>query len=458
MPTFGSVPQLAILASKMAMVITISFSPNTMSDMPPRNAESEFTGRHQSTPDMAQDLEQAYHRLRVSLASLLHSRGDQMMSSRAVAKELGVNHQVAWQLASIATQTDCSIGLELLPGTKSLQMLVDRCRAMDGNEEMSEALHESVKAMEDSIERHAGGRQSVRLLAATFGTEGLQKRSELLRRDAYRAQCALLGLHAKVQVQGQIFVPYQDKVHGERLLKANYRYFHDLVRLRADRPCRLLYMPSPWNTRGEHELSEDEMPGYVKESMALDEEHTTVAPDELQTTFVGSAAWITLSAGPMGETVPVSIAFTGSPRSSMQRGIRRYRSRHSNTYTSACYCHVPTETIYIDRLMHKSLSDHRQIRETTRAMCFDASTSLPVRSSSLDSGDASFLFELEESSPLTPADLKSNPMMPSLTGVIRKAAGLVGASIDDLVGVRYPVAFVTNPTLFTLKRTLPQRP
>ncbi|MEM9082159.1 MAG: hypothetical protein AAGB34_01085 [Planctomycetota bacterium] len=412
----------------------------------------------QASPfDAASDLELAYRRFRASLADLLRSRGVQITSGTSIVRELGVNRQIAWQLATIVSEPSCSVGLESLPGTRALKVLVDCCRKLKGAEQASETLNDSIQSLEESIVRHAGGRQSIGMLTAAFGPEGLQKRSEPLRRDAYRAQCALLGLQAKVQVQGEILVPADEQEQSGVLLKANYRCFHDLIRLRADRPCRLLYVQAPWSFAGESVVSAEEMPEYVRRSMAFEPAQSTVAAGELNTVFQGTVAWITLASGPVGDSVPVSVAFTGA--SAQTKGFPpRYGSSQDNICTSAAYCYVPTETMYIDRLMHKSLEEHAELLQATSGMCFDASTHLPLASDTLHPEDSSFLFHLEESSWLTPSDLKLDPAIPSLGEVAERAAARVGTSVDELVGVRYVVSYVMNPTLFVTKRLLPIEP
>ena len=397
------------------------------------------------------DLDSAYSTFRISLVQLLHSSGIDPRSGSAIAAELSVNRQLAWQLATIAAESACSVGLNALPGSRGIQIFVNACRRHLGEHAAINELQASVVTLERAVRRHAGDRASLGLLTAAWDPKQVENRTETLRRDGYRAQCALLGVQVATQVRGVIYAPSR-RNDPATVSMATYQCFTDLIRLRRDRACRLLFVEAPTHDDGSLAMPVEEMTAHMHEKFELDESLSSGGADDIEILVEGARGWVTLRPGLLGRTAASRWVFTGSARYEHPR----YRSEADIYNQVGIVTHVPTETVYIDCLMDRSLAEHVDLEHAVEASCFDASTGQPMRPAS--KGDPAYLFDLEQPTLLSPTELACDASVPALTEIVDQAARRVGCRVDDLVGVRFRTRYVMSPMEFIVSRTLPRRP
>lgn len=349
---------------------------------------------------------------------------------------------------AIAGEANTGAGLAALPGARGIQLVLEGCHKRLGDVTEVDRLRESIVKLEQAVERHAGDRASLGLLSAVWEPKAVEGRTEALRRYGFRAQCALLGIQAKTQFRGIIYAPSRSG-DPDTVSMATYQCFDGLVRLRDDRPCRLLFIEAPTHDDGSASMPPEHMTQHMLEKFQFDEDFSSGDGDEIKILVQGNRGWVTLKPGNIGKAGAAHWAFTGSaayehPRFASPKD--RFNQVGINTL-------VPTERMHLDCLMDRSLAEHMELRQSVTAACFDASTGLPMRPTA--SSDPAFLFDLQSPKALGAVEIASDPLSPDLTPLIDRAAKRVGSSLENLVGVRFTSSYVMSPSTFVLTRDLP---
>ncbi len=396
------------------------------------------------------ELGQAYGQLRAELLKSLQSMGLDPRSGSAIGSRLGVNRQLAWQVSTIACQPLASVGLGVIPGSKGLRLFVDASAGELGSAGAAEVtgLRHAVEQLDKAIEVHAGDRPTLALLAATWDRQEMETRTEDLRRDAHRAQCALLGARVQTQIRGIIFAPSQVGRH-DRVAMASYQCLLGVTRIRSGHRSRLFYLEAPTHDDGTSDMDLAAMPSFLREKFRLEHDLSSVDPEQVEYLVDRHRGWVVLNPGAVGQSASSTLVFTGLPKYENPRYIED-RNRLNQI---AFVCQIPTETLLIDCLMDRALAESREFRESLLFQCFDASTGHPMQPVSNE--DPAFLYDLNDIDPLTTELTGSDPVYAGTAEVIARASARVGTSPDRLVGVRCRAKYVVAPMSVIVTRTLP---
>lgn len=397
---------------------------------------------------LVNDIDAAYSRFRVSLVRLLRAVGVEARSGASIASRIGLNRQLAWQISTIVSEPTSAAGLSVLPGSKGLELVLKACQREIGDDPTVEEAAKALSRLEDVVRRHAGDRASLSLIAATWEPGGIESRTETLRRDGYRAQCALLGVQAQTQIRGVIYAPSRSG-DPNRVSMATYQCFADVTRFRRDHPVRLLYIEAPTHDDGTLSMPVEQMQSHMLEKFELDEQLSSGSSDDIDIPVQGHRGWVMLRPGPIGRQATGTWVFTGSAKYEHPR----YRSAKDAFNHIGIVSLVPTDTMHIDCLMDRSLIEHMDIADAVRVLCFDASTGLPMRP--VSRRDPAYLFDVACRSPLGPTEIECETAFNRLANVVDRAARRVGSCLDDLVGIRFTSSCVMSPMDFILERTLP---
>lgn len=395
------------------------------------------------------ELDTAYLNFRLALSTVLRCRGVEPNSGTSIANGLGITRQLAWQIANVASEPVSADGLLVLPGQRGLALFLKACDDHNGNGAGRETteLRSATARLESAITEHAGDRAGLNLMTAAWGAAGLEDRSERLRRDSFKAQSALLGLQTPMQVRGMIFAPSPSD-DPNKLSFASYSYFKRLVRLRADRSCRLFYSEVPWHDDGSPGIEASKMTEHVEQMYRLSPDHSTVSGDHVEITVRGTRAWVTLRPGAIGHSSAVNLAFTG--HSNFEH--TKYRTRKDAYNQIATFCFVPTEKCFIDVLMPRHIAETVGLFANSEVLCYDASTGLPMIPAGRQ--DPAFLYDLGPARPISIAELALEPGVPELFNLVDNAAASLGTNSQDLVGIRFSSKYVLAATTLMFSRTL----
>lgn len=403
-----------------------------------------------AAPDqLVRDLDAAYAQFRVSLVRMLRAVGVEARSGSAIASRIGLNRQLAWQISTIVSEPTSAAGLNVLPGSKGLDIVVEACRKEIGDDPTVAEAHRALAALEEAVRTHAGDRASLSLIAAAWEPAGIESRTEGLRRDGYRAQCALLGVQAQTQIRGVIYAPARSG-DPSRVSMATYQCFVDVTRFRRDHPVRLLYVEAPTHDDGGLAMPLDEMPSHMREKFELHQDFSSGSLADVETLVQGNRGWVMLRPGPIGRQATGTWVFTGSARYEHPR----YTSPRDAYNQIGIISLVPTETLHVDCLMDRSLLEHMELYESVRVLCFDASTGLPMRP--VSRRDPAYLFDVSTRSPLGPTEIECDASFTRLASVVDSAAKRIGSRLDNLVGVRFSSNCVMSPMDFVIERALPR--
>jgi hypothetical protein len=412
-------------------------------------------------------LDRAYGDFRSGVVRVLQARQIDPRSGSAIAQSLGLNRQLAWQVATIAAEASPAAGLAVIPGTRGLEMLLEASRkqlpgaqigtASAGAPSDIASLKAAIERLEAVILRHAGDRAMLSLLTAAWDSAEVERRTEDLRRDAYRAQCALLGAKVSTQVRGVVFgLSRNPQTAHEKVAMATYQGMSDVTRVRAGHRSRLFYLELPTHDDGKLDTAVASLQEHLREKFQLEPELSSVGPEAIELLTDGAGAsyrgWVALRAGPIGASASMTLAFTGL--SSYENP--RYPTPRDTLNQIAIVCHIPTELLLVDCLMDKRLAESADFVRSLRLQCFDASTGHPMKP--VTSADPAFLFDLTSVEPMGPDLLQADPDFANTGALVARAAARVGTTPDQLVGVRYRVRYMMAPMSVLVTRALPEKP
>ncbi len=404
--------------------------------------------------DAHEELQHAYGGIRSQIVRVLQHHHIDARSGTAIAQRLGLNRQLAWQVATIAAQPSPAIGLGVMPGARGLELLLEASQRLGDSgifaDELA-ALKLSIDTLEATIRKHAGDRQMLALLTATWETQELQQRTEDLRRDGHRAQCALLGTKVNTQIRGMVFAASQ-RGDPDRVSMASYQCMLGVTRIRARHRTRLFYLERATHDDGSLDRAMPDLGTYLRERFRLDAELSNVAESDLEYIVDGNRGWVVLRPGSVGCSRTATLAFTGLSAYEHPR----YLTPKDHVNQLLTVCHTPTEEILVDCLIDRRLAESARFMESVRLRCFDASTGHPTTPMSDD--DAAFLFEVTEAEPLGEAAIFADPSYEHMQALVAKAAGQVGVPIEELIGVRYRAKYILSPMSLVLVRQLHEKP
>lgn len=405
-------------------------------------------------PDFAlSELDEAYTTLRYEVLRALQILGLDPRSGASIGNRLGVNRQLAWQVSTIACQPQASAGLAVMPGARGLSLFVEASAAGPNGVPVDDLnpLRKAIERLDRAIETHARDRPTLALLAATWDRGEMEARTEDLRRDAHRAQCALLGARVETQIRGIIFAPSRQG-RADRVSMASYQCLRNVTRIRAGHRSRLFYLEAPTNDDGSPDMDAALMRSFMADKFRLEPDLSTATADDLEYLIDRHRGWVVLKAGPVGHAAASTIVFTGMPSYENPR----YMEDRNWFNQIAFNCLIPTETLLIDCLMDKTLAESATFRQSLKMQCFDASTGHPMQPVSND--DPAYLYDLTDIEPLGPELLGADPAYPRTGELIARAAERAGSSINRLVGVRCRAKYVIAPMSVIVTRTLGPAP
>lgn len=401
-------------------------------------------------------LDAAFAAVRSELVWVLQAQQLDPRSGAAIAQRLGLNRQLAWQVSTIASTSSVAEGLAAMPGVRGLDLFVEASRrhapataasSPDGLAKLCDAINR----LEAVIRTHAGDRATLALLAATWDSAEVERRTEDLRRDAYRAQCALLGARVETQVRGVIFGPSRvgDR---DRLAMASYQGLVGVTRFRVGHRTRLFYLELPTHDDGTLDARVSDLAAHLKEKFQLEPELSSITPDDVEYLVESHRSWVALRPGPIGVAANVRLAFSGLPGYENPR----YVSGRDHLNQIAIVCHIPTETLLVDCLMDRRLPESADLVRSLAFQCFDASTGHPMKPAS--ASDPAYLFDVTDVEPLGPSNFRADPHFAGTGELVARAARRVGTTPDQLIGVRCRLKFATAPMSLVITRQLPASP
>jgi len=392
------------------------------------------------------EIEEALVAFRAELVRVLRNLGVDPTSGTAIAGRLALNRHLSWQLATMAEQTAPGAALSAMPGSKGLDLFAGAAQRAGLDPARVAPLRQAIAGLEAAIERHAGDRANLALLATAWSDDPTSVPSETLRREGQRAQAALLGTKVGTQVRGVVFAPSRTG-SPDHVSMATYQAFDGLVRLRRGQHSRLFYEEAATHDDGSAAMGVADFTQHMRDKYRMVAELSTGRPSDAAVHVEGRRGWVTLGPGPLGKEARSTWAFAGTPRYEPPR--RRSEKDHLNQIGILSY--LPTERIVLDFLFERSIAAETDLDAIT-ALCFDGSTGYPRRPALAN--DPAFLFALPTRRRVARAELEADLAYEHSAALVAASAGHLGLGLDDLVGVRFELSHVMAPCCFVLSRLL----
>jgi hypothetical protein len=404
----------------------------------------------QSASGYIPEIEQALLAFRAALIRCLRAVAVEPASGSAIANRLGLNRHLAWQIATLAEQSSPGPALSALPGVKGLELFLEAAaKAGAGGAELN-PLKQALAELEQHISRHAGDRANLALLATAWSEDPSSVPSETLRREGQRAQAALLGSKVKTQVRGVIFGPSRQG-SPKHVSMATYQTFDGLVRLRRGQHSRLFYEEAAVHDDGSAAMNPAHFEEHMRSKYKLLAAMSSGPESQIEVHVEGRRGWVTLGPGALGNQAQGTWSFTGTPRYEPPR----YRSEQDQLNQIGILSYLPTETLLLDFLFERSIAAESDL-DAISAWCFDGSTGYPRRPALPN--DPAFLFALPNKRPLSHGSLLADPAYARSAELAAAGAAQLGLRLEDLVGVRFQLAYLMAPSCLVLTRPLTRPP
>lgn len=150
----------------------------------------------------------------MALESVLRALPEQPASAAGLAKFLGLNRKIAWQVWRIVETGEEEMPAQVLPGPTALEGFLRACGARGVPPDRLEAAREASRRFEDLAVLHGGDRASLMsLLRQAAGGAPIDDRaSESIRRQAFHANSEIWGIQTQTYIATAILAPSEQ--HG----------------------------------------------------------------------------------------------------------------------------------------------------------------------------------------------------------------------------------------------------
>jgi hypothetical protein len=160
------------------------------------------------------DARKALSRLCLSLRNVVSALPDQTPSASALAKVLGLNRKIAWQVWRI-TETDPVHGItpsaQLLPGPAALEGFLSACSVRGVPEPLLDAVRQASGRFDDLAVLHGGDRASLmslfRQAGGPEGSTSSDRAAESVRRQAWQSNGEIWGTQTRAYFAAAILAP-----------------------------------------------------------------------------------------------------------------------------------------------------------------------------------------------------------------------------------------------------------
>ena len=289
----------------------------------------------------------AFDELRASLIELYSCVGADPGRPQFVARQLGLNKTLTWNIARVIKSGDPIAMLPSVPGTAALKVLLEAAERAGGSPKAIARVQHASRALEHAVEVHFGDRSTLELVVDGMGG-GRSNRLELSRKLAFRGNSGLWGIQAKTRLHTVFIAPNADD--PDRLDIANIRAFVGFRRLRPEVRWPIFQIRS-WGDAGEPLTAERWKSLDDNEGLPLMERFSTVEPSQIEEVRVGRGLNYVLAPGPIGNSGSID-CFQGDYERS---AVGKYRTEADETGEFGATISAPTETLIFDLIVHESL-------------------------------------------------------------------------------------------------------
>lgn len=302
-------------------------------------------------PVFVDECRSAFQALRGALIESFESLGLDPSRPRDSARHLELDKNLAWKVSKIAGQPDVFQAVSHVPGRAGIGIL---CKALEHAGARSvEQVRQTAAAFDRMVERHAGDRATLELVAGNFiPVEGRRESLESARKLAFRGNSAVWSVQARLQLGVTLMAP-----NGDDPTMVDLAQVFGLVDLRRLRPDVrwLLGRRQVWDdaatvVRGVGGEPLD--PDVPATGFPLLREFSSAEFPDIHVADMGDELQYRLPEGPVGRTSELTCLW-GSKFAALGSQYGDANNRYSQLGVNLM---TPVEHLQFDALVHEDLS------------------------------------------------------------------------------------------------------
>lgn len=183
----------------------------------------------------------AAQRVRSALSDALVAIGADATKPQSLARQLGLDKNLAWKAARIVTEEDPLAAIPRLPGRPGVKILLQALDKRGVGLGLVSRLRATLDDLDQLVVTHAGDRETLEKMLSGVTKEGQQERDEGFRKQAFQGSSAIWGVQARVQISSHYVAPSSDPALLDAAVVSG---LIDFKRLRADMPWAVAAMRS----------------------------------------------------------------------------------------------------------------------------------------------------------------------------------------------------------------------
>lgn len=388
----------------------------------------------------------AFHAVRASVATLLDDVGVDPTKTRESARILELNRGLAWRLTRLVRSPDAASVVSDVPGRQSMARFLDSCRRRGAPETSVSAALSAVEAFERAVDSCSGDRKTLAMVMANRSDRNPASEQERARRKLFEGACSVWGVQAQARFVTVFLFPSPD---DPSMLDAGHVTGYVDFR-------RLSTKPWPMSYEAVHDAS-GKLVGFDKSP--LDSEGSEEGELQLLTKFCKPAKpridvsvndgmkRFDLAAGPVGNEGLTTCIF-GSY-------LRKLYARSPDPAETAGFMvllRTPIERVVFDFFIHKDIS----VANPARTMLLDR---LAYPQVNRESDFPAQSLSISESPAPLPRGIGGaiHPNLPWYPKLLDFVTSRIEHRFEDFDGSRFEMTFPPISTTLRREITLPPR-
>lgn len=400
-----------------------------------------------SPPALFQDHARTVVRaVRMAFAELLNAAGADPHAPQAIARQLGINKNLAWKISKIVQADDPSTALQQMPGSAGISIFMRSIEKAGVEGDLIESARQAIAGYEQLIDLHSGDRATLEMMGSELSENGRSQRDEYHRKLLYQGASYVWGAQARAILKIGVVGP--SNTPGN-LDFASVGGLLDFRRLR-DGVTWVMATRSSDNDDGSAmatAATEAIDPRFEDPSNApLLADFCSQPLPELRRYVDGTLYRYELVNGPVGNTGALSCVV-----GTIQRNIPYYRTPANEWGAHLAKCDIPAELMILDLFFH---------RDFTFALKNEVALYSEVGASMPQEHRDRYKLPLHEPlqdlgiDPLPPA----TPEVPRYGKLINQVFDRMKWSPGDFHAFRMKIPYPAYPTSLVLRYRLPSAP
>lgn len=166
---------------------------------------------NQPVPNFENHVVSVLGRLRAAFTELFQSVGADAARPQIVARDFGLNRTMTWKISKVICDPDAASVVANLPGRAGLNILLDSFKKSGAPVAAIKEVRDALEAFDAMQEIHAGDRDTLEaMLGAMSNGPDAQQQHENQRKAAFRANSAIWGVQARIQICINMIAPSDD--------------------------------------------------------------------------------------------------------------------------------------------------------------------------------------------------------------------------------------------------------